>query len=345
VSRAGDDDRGGARGTGDDRELLPPRLTDGPAPAAGSAEELVVAFMRAAKPYQTPPGRRQRLHAALAGGRRARRPVRSWLKPALALGLLACAAATVSAHLLEWPRWLAERLPGHEPAAARTAAAARSASVRPGGVAGVPTPAPNEAPVVEPLAVPVSPPTAEVVPAEVPTVADAAPAAQPIPARGAQLPAPRHRTRVSVARASRSNATTAAHDDAAPPALAEAGPAPARVEAKPTPAMPPAGDAAKAKAARRDTSEEDAALALAALTALRRDHDPVRARAMVDAYLRAQPNGAMAEEALAIAIEAAAAHQDADAKSLATRYLSLYPSGMFRALARKTLRSADAESR
>ena len=343
MSRTGDDDRGGARGTADerarDRELPPSRLTDGPAPAPGSAEELVVAFMRAAKPYQTPPGRRQRLHAALAGRRRAHRPVRSWLKPALALGLLACAAATVSAHLLEWPRWLAERLPGHEASAARTTAAARSASSRP---AGVPTPGPNEAPAV----VPVSQPVAEATPSEAPAAAGTAPTPQPIPARSAPVPAPRHRSRASVAKASRSSAPTAASDGAAPPAIAEAAPAavPARDEAKPTPASPPADGAKAAKAGRRDTSEEDAALALAALTALRRDHDPVRARAMVDAYLRAQPGGAMAEEALAIAIEAAAAHRDADAKALAARYLSLYPSGMFRALARKTLR-ADAASR
>ena len=65
---------------------------------------------------------------------------------------------------------------------------------------------------------------------------------------------------------------------------------------------------------------------------------------MVDAYLRAHPDGSMAEEALAISIEAASAHHDADAKALAARYLALYPSGTFRALARKTLRS-DAESR
>ena len=123
MSRADDDGRGGARDDrARDRELPPPRLMEGPAPSPGSAEELVVAFLRAAKPYRTPTGRRQRLHAALAGARRARRPVRSLLKPALALGLLVCAAATVSAHLLDWPRWLAERLPGREAPAGRTTA-------------------------------------------------------------------------------------------------------------------------------------------------------------------------------------------------------------------------------
>ncbi len=305
MSRADDDDRGGARDDGArDRELPPPRLIDGPAPAPGSPEELVVAFMRTAKPYQTPPGRRQRLHAALAGGRRARRrPVRSLLKPALALGLLVCAAATVSAHLLEWPRWLADRLPGREAPAGRTTASSRAPAVPTTGAVSVLPPPPAEA-----------------------AAPEAAPTPQLVPARSAPAAASR-RTQAGVAKASRSNATTAANaaKDAAPPAIAEAA----------APASPPPPDAAKA--ARRDTTEEDAALALAALTALRRDHDPARARAMVDAYLRAHPDGSMAEEALAIAIEAAAAHHDADAKALAARYLSLYPSGMFRALARKTL--------
>ena len=325
MSRADDNGRGGARDDrARDRELPPPRLIDEPPPPPGSAEELVVAFMRAAKPYQTPPGRRQRLHAGLVGVRRARRPGRSVLKPALALGLLVCAAATVSAHLLEWPRWLAERLPGREAPAGRTTAPERSGPAVPpiptGAASVVPAP-PAEEVVAKPVVVePLLPQTAQAAP-----IAEAPPT---------PVAAPRHRTRASVAKASRSNATTAAKD---------ATPAPIAETAAPTPPPPDATKAAKA--ARRDTSEEDAALALAALTALRRDHDPVRARAMVDAYLRAQPDGAMAEEALAIAIEAAAAHHDADAKTLAARYLSLYPSGTFRALARKTLRATDAESR
>jgi hypothetical protein len=79
---------------------------------------------------------------------------------------------------------------------------------------------------------------------------------------------------------------------------------------------------------------------LAAMQALRRDHDPVRARALLDAYLARHPNGALAEEALAISIEAAAAHHDRDAPDLASRYLARYPTGPFRSLARQVLAGA-----
>lgn len=72
---------------------------------------------------------------------------------------------------------------------------------------------------------------------------------------------------------------------------------------------------------------------LAAMRALRRDHDPVRARALLRPYLREQPDGTLAEEALAITIEAALAHQDPDVNALGTRYLDLYPHGPFRVLA------------
>ena len=46
----------------------------------------------------------------------------------------------------------------------------------------------------------------------------------------------------------------------------------------------------------------------------------------------------LAEEALAMSIEAAIAHHDADVAALASRYLRLYPHGSFQALARQALR-------
>jgi len=78
------------------------------------------------------------------------------------------------------------------------------------------------------------------------------------------------------------------------------------------------------------------------LQALRGRHDPVGARALLDVYLHEHPDGTLAQEALAISIEAAVNHHDADAASLATRYLTRYPAGPFGALARQTLRSAAA---
>lgn len=69
------------------------------------------------------------------------------------------------------------------------------------------------------------------------------------------------------------------------------------------------------------------------MRALRLHHDPAAARALLASYLAQHPAGALAEEALALSIEAAVAHHDSDAPALAARYLQRYPSGPFRALA------------
>jgi hypothetical protein len=83
--------------------------------------------------------------------------------------------------------------------------------------------------------------------------------------------------------------------------------------------------------------QEESAPVLAAMRALRRDRDPVRARSLLDTYLVEHPNGALAEEALAMSIEAAVAHHDSDARLLAERYAQSYPNGPFRVLAKRTL--------
>jgi hypothetical protein len=85
---------------------------------------------------------------------------------------------------------------------------------------------------------------------------------------------------------------------------------------------------------------EDDSPVLAAVRALRRERDPVRARALLTPYLAEHPDGTLAQEALAISIEAAVAHHDADASSLAAQYLRRYPAGPFSALARQTLSAA-----
>jgi hypothetical protein len=74
---------------------------------------------------------------------------------------------------------------------------------------------------------------------------------------------------------------------------------------------------------------------LDALVALRRDHDPVRAAAMLSAYLSSHPRGALREEALALAIEAADARGDRTAgERLSRSYVEGYPSGRFAGFAR-----------
>jgi outer membrane protein assembly factor BamD (BamD/ComL family) len=74
------------------------------------------------------------------------------------------------------------------------------------------------------------------------------------------------------------------------------------------------------------------------MRALRLDHDPVRARVLLSRYLERHPGGALAEEALAMSIEAAVAHHDPDAAALGARYLKLYPNGPFHTWARQTKR-------
>ena len=82
---------------------------------------------------------------------------------------------------------------------------------------------------------------------------------------------------------------------------------------------------------------EEAALVMAALRSLRREHNPVQAGALLQTYLTRFPEGVLTEEALAIGIEAAVARHDAaSAKVLASQYLGRYPAGRFVGLARKT---------
>ena len=91
--------------------------------------------------------------------------------------------------------------------------------------------------------------------------------------------------------------------------------------------------AAPRSSGRPDREDRETQAVLAGMRALRLDHDPVRARALLAAYLERHPNGALAEEALALTIEAAVAHHDGDASALGARYLRRYPAGPFRALA------------
>jgi hypothetical protein len=80
---------------------------------------------------------------------------------------------------------------------------------------------------------------------------------------------------------------------------------------------------------------------LDALVALRRDRDPVRAGAMLSAYLSSHPRGVLREEALALAIEAADARGDREtSERLSRSYVGAYPSGRFGEFARRHLGEA-----
>ncbi|MBC8133141.1 MAG: hypothetical protein H7X95_09185 [Deltaproteobacteria bacterium] len=109
-----------------------------------------------------------------------------------------------------------------------------------------------------------------------------------------------------------------------------AAPIPRHLVPNPRPRSTPAAD-----------GNDETGPVVTAMRALRRDKDPQRARALLRRYLADHPNGALAEEALAISIEAAIVQQDDDARALASRYLHLYPNGPFRALASRASRGGQ----
>ena len=96
----------------------------------------------------------------------------------------------------------------------------------------------------------------------------------------------------------------------------------------------PAHVASRAHAAR---SSEDPSRVFDAIQALRTDRDPARAGRLLAEYLARYPHGALAEEAVALSIEAAAARHSASAATFAERYLREYPHGRFRHTAEQAL--------
>lgn len=87
---------------------------------------------------------------------------------------------------------------------------------------------------------------------------------------------------------------------------------------------------------------EDPGQVLAAIRAWRSEHDATKARRLLGAYLRDNPRGALAEDALALLIEVAAAQKDPRASDYAKRYLSAYPAGRFRAMATRVVEATAA---
>ena len=97
----------------------------------------------------------------------------------------------------------------------------------------------------------------------------------------------------------------------------------------------------RARRSQAELPSDDPSLLVQATRALRVDRDPELARSLAKRYLDRQPRGALADEALAISIEAAIDHHDADAAALSIRYLAQFPHGSFRALAERTLASSQ----
>ena len=89
-------------------------------------------------------------------------------------------------------------------------------------------------------------------------------------------------------------------------------------------------------APRASQSGPGATLMMEALQA-RRAGDSARAQELTAEYQKKYPNGALKEEALAIAFESAAARKDPTAAKLAQKYLAAFPHGRFRAQAEQVL--------
>jgi hypothetical protein len=103
------------------------------------------------------------------------------------------------------------------------------------------------------------------------------------------------------------------------------------------PAPPVNTEKPAARHAEKPRAGEDPSQVAEAVRALRKQGDPARAQALLDQYLRQNPRGALAEDALALSIEAAAARKDPRAADHARRYLARYPNGRFRGLAERVL--------
>jgi hypothetical protein len=78
---------------------------------------------------------------------------------------------------------------------------------------------------------------------------------------------------------------------------------------------------------------EDPEPVVLAIRALRTGRDPLRARQLLDGYLKAHPHGLLTGDALALSIEAASVEHDPRAADYARRYLLRFPGGRFRELA------------
>jgi hypothetical protein len=135
----------------------------------------------------------------------------------------------------------------------------------------------------------------------------------------------------------------AAPPPAAPVELRPRPAAPAREEiVAPAPVEIPAvaPETRRPHVPRARAQSEDPSAVVTALEALRKQHDPDRAARLLAGYLAAYPKGALAEEALALSIEAAAARHDPAATAFARRYLTDYPRGRFRQTAEAALARA-----
>jgi hypothetical protein len=81
----------------------------------------------------------------------------------------------------------------------------------------------------------------------------------------------------------------------------------------------------------------DSELVHRALKALRHDHDPALAARLLDQQRATVHGGPLAEEALALQIEATSSLRQVRSRDFAREYLARYPNGRYHSVAEKAL--------
>jgi hypothetical protein len=123
-----------------------------------------------------------------------------------------------------------------------------------------------------------------------------------------------------------------------PPVVAPVAPARASVGTRSrisAPSHPVSGDTARRA---QGAGDDESMLIMEGVRALRRDGDPSRSEALAEGALQRYPHGALAEEAMALAMEAASARGDVPAsRRAAQRYLDNFRSGRFADRAQRIL--------
>ncbi len=112
-----------------------------------------------------------------------------------------------------------------------------------------------------------------------------------------------------------------------------------RAEPEPSPPTIEEPKPKKARSSQPSRADLEATLMLEALRT-RNSGDAERVGKLAEEYQRKHPSGPLQEEALALALEAAAARRDPSAARLARDYLRRYPGGRFQAQAARVLRDA-----